>query len=124
MTSTMYRREILELYSEKPNYGTIENPDYEIKLKNPGCQDEITIQIKTDSKGKITDAKFSGITCFISTISASALLNNIKNQTIEQIKKLNKTDIDKFLGIEVIPTRINCELLPLEALKLIKQKTK
>lgn len=119
-TPTMYKREIMELYSEKPNFGEIKNPDYEIKLKNPGCQDEIKIQIKTNKNGKITDAKFSGTTCFISTISSSAILKNIKGMTLEQVKKLKKEDIDKFLGINVIPTRIKCELFPLEAIKKIK----
>jgi len=116
---TMYKRHIMELYSEKPNYGTLKNKTHDIKLKNPGCQDEITIQLEINKKGVIKDAKFSGITCFISTIAASALLENIKGMTLEQVKKLNKKDIDSFLGINVIPTRINCELLPLEALKRI-----
>ena len=89
-TPTMYRREIMELYSEKPNFGKIENPTHEIKLKNPGCQDEITIQIKTNKNNKITEAKFSGITCFISTISSSKLMENIKGLTLEQVRKLNK----------------------------------
>lgn len=120
-TQTMYRREIMELYSEKPNFGILKNHDYEIKLKNPGCNDEIIIQIKINKKtNKITDAKFSGTTCFISTISSSAILKNIKGMTIEQVKKLKKEDIDKFLGINIIPTRIKCELLPLEAIKKIK----
>ena len=73
-----------------------------------------------DKNKKIKDAKFSGKTCFISTIAASALLENIKNLTLEQAQKLTQKDLDKFLKIDVIPTRIKCELLPLEALKKIK----
>ena len=120
MTDTMYRREIMDLYSEKPNFGILKNKTHEIKMKNPGCEDEIIIQLSLDKSGKIADAKFSGVTCFISTISASAILENIKGMTLDEVKKLSKKDIDKFLGINVIPTRINCELLPLEALKKIK----
>lgn len=117
----MYKRHIMELYSEKPNFGTIENPSHEIKLKNPACDDEITIQLDINKKtNKIIDAKFSGKTCFISTISASTLLENIKNLTLQQAQKLTQEDLDKFLGMKIIPTRIKCELLPLEAIKKIK----
>lgn len=119
MTSTMYKRHIMELYSEKPNFGEIENPTHTIKLKNPVCNDEIKIDLIIKDN-KIQDAKFSGKTCFISTISASTLLENIKGLTLKETQKLTQNDLDKFLGIEIIPTRIKCELLPLEALKKIK----
>jgi nitrogen fixation NifU-like protein len=117
--NTMYKRHIMELYSEKPNFGKIENPTQRLEFKNPSCNDEIIIDVIIKDN-KVTEAKFSGKTCFISTISASALLENIKGLTIEEIKKIKKEDIDKFLGMEVIPTRIKCELMPLEALKKIK----
>jgi nitrogen fixation protein NifU and related proteins len=117
---TMYKRHIMELYSEKPNFGNLENPTHEINLKNPACSDEIKVQIKLDKNDKIEDAKFSGKTCFISTVSASALLENIKGMNLDEIKNLKKEDIDRFLKLNVIPTRIKCELLPLEALKKIK----
>ena len=112
----MYKKQILELYAEKPNFGELINKTHEVKHKNPVCDDEITIdlEIKDD---KIIDAKFRGISCFVSTISASALLENIKGKTIKEIKNMTKEDIDKFLGMKIIQTRINCELLPLEALK-------
>lgn len=119
MISTMYKEEILELYAEKPNFGKLKNKTHEIKMKNPICNDEIKIELKI-KQNKIIDAKYSGITCFISTISASRLLENIKGKTIQEIKKLNQKDLDKMLGIKVIPTRIKCEMMPLEALKKLK----
>jgi len=39
---------------------------------------------------------------------------------LEEAKKLTKKDLDKFLGVKITPGRIKCELLPLEALKKIK----
>ena len=53
-------------------------------------------------------------------ISAAALTEKIKRMKVENALKLNKKDLDKLLGINIIPTRIKCELLPLEALKKIK----
>ena len=116
---SMYKKHILELYSEKPYFGELKNKTHEIKLKNPGCNDEIIIQLEIKNN-KIIDARFSGNTCFISTISASALLDNVIGKNISVIKKLTKKDIDSFLGIEILSTRVNCELFPLEALKRIK----
>ncbi len=120
MTKTMYRREIMELYSEKPNYGTIENPTHAITFKNPTCDDEIVLELRTSKEGKILDAKFHGKTCFISTIAASTLLEMIKGMNLNKVKNITKEDIDKELGINITPTRLNCELMPLHALKQIK----
>jgi nitrogen fixation NifU-like protein len=118
MKNTIYRREIMELYSEKPNFGEIKDKTHQIKYKNPACEDEIIIDLIIKNN-KIKDAKFRGKTCFVSTISASMLLENIKGMTLDKVKKLTKEDIDKFIGIKVLPTRIKCELMPLEALKQI-----
>ena len=119
MTTSMYKEEIMELYSEKPNFGNLENKTHSAKNHNPACDDKIEVQLIIEN-GKIKDAKFSGKTCFISTVSSSVLMEKIKGLTLEKAKQLSKKDIDKFLGIKVIPTRIKCELLALEALRKIK----
>ena len=119
MNKTMYKRHIMELYSEKPNYGELKDHTHRIRQKSPICNDEIIIDLIIKNN-KVTDAKFHGKTCFITTISASALLENIKGMTLAEIKKLTQEDLNKFLGIDVVSTRIKCELLPLEALKKIK----
>jgi len=113
---TMYKEELMDIYCEKPNYGRLDEKTNTIKLKNPGCEDEITIDLQI-KKGKIIDAKYSGHTCIISTISASLILESIKGKKINEVLSLNKKDVDKFLGIEIIPTRIKCALFPLEAVK-------
>ena len=53
-------------------------------------------------------------------VSAEILAEKIKGMTLEEIKKLTKEDLDKFLGVEITSTRAGCELFPLEALKKIK----
>ena len=120
MVDTMYKEQIMELYSQKQNFGELKNKTHSVKHNNkPSCTDEINLDLKIKN-GKITDAKFSGKTCFISTVSASVLTENIKGLTLEKARKLTKKDIDKFLGINIIPIRIKCELLALEALQKIK----
>lgn len=116
---TLYKEEILELYSEKPNYGKLKNKTHEVKMKNPICNDEITIQLEI-KENKVIDAKFFGISCFVTTVSASKLLEEIKGKSLEEIKKINQKDLDKMLGIKISPARIKCEMMPLEALRKIK----
>jgi len=112
----IYTKQILNLYAEKPNFGELKNKTHQVKQKNPVCDDEIIIDLEIENE-KIIDAKFRGVSCFVSTISASALLENIKGKTIDEIKKMTKKDLDNFIGMKIIETRINCELLPLDALK-------
>lgn len=119
MTSTIYKRHIMELYSEKPHYGELKNKTHQVKHVNPICNDEIIIDLIVKN-GKIADAKFHGKTCFITSVSASALLENVIGKTVGEAKKLTQKDLNKFLGIDVIPTRIKCEMMPLEAIKKLK----
>lgn len=112
----LYKRQLLEVYSEKPNFGELKNKTHSVSYKNPICNDEIIIDLFIEND-RIVDAKFRGISCFVSTVSTSILLDKIKGMSIDDVKKLNKNDMDKFLGSEVISTRVGCQLLPLEALK-------
>jgi len=115
----IYKQRILELYSERPNFGELKDKTHEVTEKHPSCNDEITIQLKV-VENKILDARFSGKLCFVSMVSAEILAEKIKGMHFEEIKKLSKEDIDKFLGTEITSTRMGCELFPLEALKKIQ----
>lgn len=115
----IYKERILELYSERPNFGELKDKTHEVSHRHPSCNDEITIQLKIEGK-KVIDARFSGKLCFISMVSAEVLTENIKGMNIEDIKNLKKEDIDKFLGTEITSTRMGCELFPLDALKKLK----
>ncbi|MCR4327718.1 MAG: iron-sulfur cluster assembly scaffold protein [Nanoarchaeota archaeon] len=118
-TESIYKEKIMEIYSEKPNFGKLKNKTHSGTLKNSGCEDEFTLELEIKD-GKIKDTKFHGKGCVISTVSASVFLEKIKGMNLEDAKKISKKDIDELLGIEVIPTRVKCELLPLEILRGIK----
>ncbi len=118
-TNSIYKEELMEIYSEKPNFGRLKNKTHSATLKNPGCRDEFTIELEV-AGGKIADAKFHGTGCVISTVSTSVLLEKIKGMKLSDVQKLNKKNMDEYLGIDVIPTRVKCELLGLEILRRIK----
>ena len=118
-TNPMYKEEIMEIYTEKPNFGKLKEKTHSAKLKNPLCNDEFTIELNVKS-GIIKDVKFHGEGCVISTISSALFTKKIKGMKLEKAKRLTKKEMDKIIGMEVIPTKINCELLPLEILRKIK----
>ena len=117
--SGMYRQIILEHYKNPDNFGSLANYDIKAHAHNPSCGDEIEIKLKIE-KNKIIDAKFIGEGCAISLASADILLDNIKNKSINEIKKFNEKDLLKFLEVEINPARMNCALLALNALQKIK----
>lgn len=114
----MYKEELLDLYSEKLNYGSLDKNEktHEGESYNPACDDKIHIELSVKD-GKIIDARFNGKACFISTVSACVLTEKIKGIDVKDALNLNKANLDKFLDMKIIETRIKCELLPLEALK-------
>jgi nitrogen fixation protein NifU and related proteins len=113
----MYSEEILDLYSQRPNVGFLEDKTHEGNQDNPTCGDEIHVELKIE-KGIIKDIKYTNKkNCFVTILSVSVLTEKIKGMNVEEVKNLTKEDIDKMIGKKIIETRIKCELMPLEAIK-------
>lgn len=113
----LYREIILDHYKNPAFKGSIADSDYSFEDENPLCGDQLHIDLKTDDKGTITDAKFEGHGCAISMASADMLLESLIGKSIEDVKKLNKQDILDMLGIELSPVRLKCALLSLKVAK-------
>ena len=112
----MYRENILEHYKSPNNFGNLTSYNIKCNAHNPSCGDEIEIKLKIEKK-IIIDAKFQARGCAISLASADILLDNIKNKSLNYIKKLNEKDLLRFLKVEISHARMNCALLALNALK-------
>lgn len=114
--SNIYTEIILDHYQHPRNFGEIKNPTKKVEVANPLCGDKIKMMIIFD-KEKVTEVKFTGVGCAISTASASMLTEYIKGKTKEQLKKIDKNFIISMLGVDLGVNRIKCALLSLEALK-------
>ncbi len=112
-----YSEMILEYYKSPVNKGAVLHPDFEARDTNPLCGDDITIQVKLKD-GKVKDIKYQGKGCAISQASASILTELAQGKTTDELRKFNKDDMMKALGIELGPVRIKCALLGLKVLKL------
>ena len=54
----IYQQTILEYSRRKELNREIENPTFAERGHNPNCGDDLTLEIKTDESGVITDAAF------------------------------------------------------------------
>ncbi|MEM2338807.1 MAG: iron-sulfur cluster assembly scaffold protein [Nitrososphaerales archaeon] len=116
---SIYREKVIDHYKNPRNFGKLDNPDIEVKESNPLCGDDIELYIKLNTNGSVADVKFSGKGCALSIAAASVLTEISSGKKLKELKRLNKKDIIKALDLpDPGPTRIECLLLPIKALKL------
>jgi nitrogen fixation NifU-like protein len=117
MDDQMYREQIIDLYENPLNYGTLEEADFDYEEDNPLCGDVIRIFLQLDDDKQIEDVKWSGQGCAISLASASLLTEEIKGKTLDEVKEFSKDELLELLGIQLSMTRVKCALLSLKVLK-------
>jgi nitrogen fixation NifU-like protein len=131
----LYQELIID-HSKKPrNFGTMENPDYTADGYNPLCGDKLKLFLKVED-GVITDVKFVGAGCAISTASASVMTDVLKGQTVEQAEAIFETfhymitgpkdpqnagrglgKLAVFAGVSEFPARVKCATLAWHTMK-------
>jgi len=114
----IYQEFIIELYKNPLNFGKLDHADYKASIQNSTCGDMIEISIKAKG-GIITEARFIGKGCAISQASSSLFMGYLKGKTLDGIRKIGKDDVLKLIKIDLSknPSRMQCALLPLEALR-------
>ena len=114
-----YSSKAIEYYLKKVNVGRIENPSVHLAYTGP-CGDTMEVYLKIESY-VIKNAKFQAVGCAGAFSSGSALMEMVKEKTLEEAEKITETDIISFL--EGIPKqKIHCECLAKRTLqKAIKK---
>lgn len=123
MEDTLYREIILELNRRPLNKKIVTDFDVEQREFNPICGDDITIQLKFDTEGKVCDVGHQGNSCAISLAAVSLVTEEIKGKIKQEVMSLGKEHIFALLGTEIIPTRTQCALLGLTAIQKAIAKT-
>jgi nitrogen fixation NifU-like protein len=113
----LYRELIIDRYKSPHYRGVLEPNDISFEDDNPLCGDHIRIDLRLDSTGRVSDARFDGHGCAISQASADLLVESILGKTLDEVRQLSKEDILDMLGIELGPVRLKCALLSLKVLK-------
>ncbi len=117
MTSeSMYADIILDYYRNPRNFGTIKAPDGLFRDANPVCGDIVEMGFKVED-GKITDIKYWGKGCAISSAAAGMLTEIVIGKSIDEALKIKKEDVLSALGIQISPMRLKCALLGYKVFK-------
>lgn len=134
-TKELYR-EILNEHNINPTHKiNMENPTFCLEGVNPSCGDQITLQLKLNDDGKISDASFIGSGCAISQASTDMMADLIIGKTKEEALKLAEF-FDKMIkgtvsedeleqldeasalqDISHMPARVKCAMLGWRTMK-------
>lgn len=112
----IYKDIILEHWQNPQNFGILKKADIDTELDNPYCGDKIRLTIELKNN-KVKKVMFTGKGCAISIASASIITEEIKNKTIDELKKIRAEDVLSALQIQITPTRSKCALLIFSVLK-------
>jgi nitrogen fixation NifU-like protein len=123
----LYRDVILDHNRRPRNFGTLDSADASVEGFNPMCGDRLTVRLKMDDD-KISDIRFEGQGCAISTASASLMTEAVKGRTrtealrlFERIHELLTDDaappadelgkLAALSGVREYPARVKCASL-------------
>ena len=112
----LYSDLLLDHFRHPRNYGSLDTPDVSYEEFNPLCGDRIRVELKLD-QSTVTAARFKGDGCAISTAAASLLTELLIGLRIEAIATLSDDQLIAALESDIQPVRIQCALLPLEAVR-------
>lgn len=112
----LYQQRILDHYHNPKNSGKPDKFTHTLKLENLSCGDVITVYLNIEND-IVTDVHYEAEGCVVSIASASIISENLRNKTLEEIKKLDTEYVKKLLGIDLTTSRIRCANLALEAVQ-------
>lgn len=126
----LYQSVILDHNRSPRNFGKLEDADCSADGNNPLCGDKLTLQLKLDEDDRVTDVRFSGMGCAISTASASLMTEFARGKSRSEILETKRrfhelltgnpkeqaeaTDLGKlsvFSGVREYPARVKCATL-------------
>ena len=111
--AVLYSEKLLDHFRHPRNYGALTAADISYESFNPLCGDRIRVEVKIENKS-VKEVRFKGDGCAISIASASLLTEIILNT---DPNKISDDQLVAALESDIKPTRIQCALLPLEALR-------
>ena len=133
MDSNLRREIILDNYQDPYNKGLVDDKSYiKVNQSSDNCIDNLDFMLKV-SDGIITDIRFDGEACAISTSATSIMIRSLIGKSLEDAKHIisnykkmiNEEEYDATLLGELNvydeickqPNRKNCALIPEKALE-------
>jgi nitrogen fixation NifU-like protein len=112
----LYSETLLDHFRRPRNYGALTAPDVSYESFNPLCGDRIRLELKFENQ-TVTEARFVGDGCAISIAAASLLTELILKKTGDELTTISNEQLVAALESDIKPARIQCALLPLDALR-------
>lgn len=107
----MYNSIIVNHFSNPRNVGELTKKSHVIKIGNPVCDDQISMDLDWDENFKICDVKYRAYGCATSIATASLFSEFARGKTLSEIAETPHTTIEEMLG-DLEPSQMHClELL-------------
>ena len=127
----LYREEVMDHYEHPRNQGELVGDDVLAERdSNASCGDMIQFYLRiaksSDRSPKITqgseliitEVKWKGIGCAITTAAASKLSEYLQGRTLQVVREMSEEELLKNgVGFEVNPGRMKCLMLPIKVVK-------
>lgn len=126
----MYREDVMDHYEHPRNRGELTGADVLTERdSNASCGDMVQFYIRIvgeSANQRISEVKWKGIGCAITTAAASKLSEYLIGKQVEEIRKLGEQElVEKGVGFEINPGRMKCLTLPAKTIvKLLTHTTK
>ena len=112
----LYSDILLDHFRHPRNYGSLDAPDISNEQFNPLCGDRIRLELRFE-QSRVSEARFKGDGCAISTAAASLLTDMVLGKDLEELTNLPDARLISALESNIQPARLQCALLPLQALR-------
>src|SRR6185312_6067578 len=112
-----YVEDILDHYQHPRHKGVLDPADSKAEGGNPGCGDIVTMYMRVDPAGRISEVSFDGRGCTISQAGASMLTEMAIGKTPKEVEEMDYEAFIDQMGREVVVSRARCATLGLGTLK-------
>ena len=113
-----YSNKVIDHYENPRNVGSFDKSDPDIgtgMVGAPACGDVMKLQIKVNTEGVITDARFKTYGCGSAIASSSLVTEWVKGKTLDQAREITNSTIAEELALP--PVKIHCSILAEDAIK-------
>ena len=113
-----YSEKVIDHYENPRNVGSFDKSDTDIGtglVGAPACGDLMKLQIKVNTEGVITDARFKTYGCGSAIASSSLVTEWVKGKTLDQAREITNSTIAEELALP--PVKIHCSILAEDCVK-------
>lgn len=113
-----YSKQVIDHYENPRNVGSFNKDDEDVgtgMVGAPACGDVMKLQIKVNSEGIITDAKFKTYGCGSAIASSSLVTEWVKGKSLDEAGSIKNFHIAEELALP--PVKIHCSILAEDAIK-------